>query len=504
MNHDEYLSHDALGLAALVRDGQVTASELLDTAQERVRLLNPTLNAVVRSMEDEARRTLSSLPPDGPFSGVPFLLKDLLSLYEGVPTSQGSRFTASFVPDHDTEMVRRYKRAGVVTFGKTNTPEFGLLPYTEPVLFGPARNPWDPSRITGGSSGGSAAAVAAGIVPMAGGGDGGGSIRIPASCCGTFGFKPTRGRTPTGPDFGELWQGSVVEHVLTRSVRDSAAMLDALSGPEPGAPYITPPPERPFLSEVGRESGRLRIAMSIEPILGKTVHTECRRAAQDAAALLESLGHQVVEAVPPIDAAAFGHAFLVMVCGELGADLEDASSVMRRRPARGELEPATRALALLSRSISAREYAAALRTLDRVTRAVGSFFEDYDALLTPTVAEPPPPVGSLQPSHLENLLLRFLGAVGSGRLIKALGTLDQVADAAFDFTPWTPLFNVTGQPAMSVPLYWTADGLPVGTHLVGRFADDAVLLRLAGQLERARPWFDRLPPAARGAGAPTA
>lgn len=494
--HHEYLKHDALGLAELVRAGQVTPAELLDMALARAHGLNPELNAVVSFMEADARRSAAS-PTPGPFCGVPFLAKDLITFYRGHPTTSGSRLLTGFVPDHDSEMARRIRATGLVVFGKTNTPEFGLVPYTEPELFGPCRNPWDTTRTTGGSSGGSAAAVAAGIVPMASGGDGGGSIRIPAACCGLFGLKPTRGRTPTGPDFGLLWRGAAVEHALTRSVRDSAALLDATHGPDAGAPFEIAPPSGPYLAEVGREPGRLRIAFTTRPLLRAEVHPDCVAAVQDAAALLADLGHHVEEAAPVVDAKAFTLAFLTMVAAELGADLEYCAGLAGHRVRRQDVEPATWALGLVADAFSAREYATALRTLEAVGRSVGPFFGDYDALLTPTLASPPPPLGSLAPKPGQLLALRLLGSVGSGRVVRAGGMLDEAAKDAFAFIPWTPVFNVTGNPAMSVPLHWNAQGLPVGIHLVGRFGREDVLLRLAGQLERARPWMDRLPELAR-------
>ena len=492
LTRDEYTRHDALGLAALVAAGDVTPAELLDTALAQVEALNPALNAVVRLMEDDARRAAAD-PPVGPFAGVPFLAKDLITQYAGHPTTSGTRFLANAPARRDSEMARRVRQAGLVVMGKTNTPEFGLVPYTEPELFGPCRNPWDTARTPGGSSGGSAASVAAGMVPMASGGDGGGSIRIPASCCGLFGLKPTRGRTPTGPDFGLLWRGAAIEHVLTRSVRDSAAMLDATQGPDVGAPFEIPPPAGPYLDEVGREPGTLRVGYMTAPLLHAQVDPACVAATEDAAKLLASLGHHVEEAAPAVDADAFTLAFLTMVAAELGADLKYCSDVVGRKARRGDVEPATWALHLLADAFSAREYATALRTLEGVGRTVGPFFSEYDVLLTPTLATPPPPVGSLAPSPTEIRLLKVLGSMGSGRVVRAAGLLDEAAKDAFAFIPWTPVFNVTGHPAMSVPLWWTEGGLPVGVHLVGRLGREDVLLRLAGQLEKARPWWDRTP-----------
>jgi amidase len=492
----EYDRLDGLALARLVREGEVTPRELVEAALARIERRNPPLNAVIHRMDGSALEAAARGPGDGPLAGVPFLFKDLGQLVRGEPFRAGSRFLRDFVPGHDSELTLRYLRAGLVPVGKTNTPEFGLTPYTEPELFGPARNPWDPARTTGGSSGGSAAAVAARMVPVASGGDGGGSIRIPASCCGVFGLKPTRGRTPAGPDVGQLWHGAVVDHVLTRSVRDSAAVLDATQGPDPGAPYYAPPPARPFRDEVGTAPGRLRIAWTAEPFLGTAVHPDCVRALDDAVALLASLGHDLVPAAPPIDGPAFARAFVTMLCAEVNADIADAERVTGRRATRADFEAATWALRLLGRALRADELSVALRFLERQARGIGAFFTGVDLLLTPTLARPPFPVGALQPAPGERRLLGALTAVGSGRLLRAMDLLDQLAAKVFEAIPWTPVFNVTGQPAMSVPLWWSPDGLPVGVHLVGRYADEATLFRVAGQLEQARPWADRAPPGA--------
>ncbi len=494
MTQDEYTRCDATALAALVRAGEVTPIELIDVAMKRLERVNPLINAVVYRMDEEARELAASVDRDAVLAGVPFLAKDLQSDYAGHPTSGGSRAAVDLVVDDDTELVRRVRATGVSILGKTNTPEFGLLPYTEPELWGPCRNPWSLDRTPGGSSGGSAAAVAAGIVPIAGGGDGAGSIRMPASCCGLFGLKPSRGRIPPGPRDAEPWRGSVTEHVLARSVRDSAAMLDATQGPEPGAPYRIAPPSRPFTAEVDADPGRLRIAWTTEPTMGSAdPHPDCVQAVHDTVSLLTKLGHQVTETTPRIDGKAFARAFMYMVAGEVGAEFEDLAAILGRRPRRTELEPLTWALGLVSRAVSARELASALRLLERCGKAVGRFFTDYDILVTPTVATPPPKIGALPPSPFEHLQLRLMRAIGSGRLVKAGRLLERIADSAFEYTPWTPVFNISGQPAMSVPLHWNAAGLPVGVHFVTRPGDEATLLRLAGQLERERPWFDRVP-----------
>ena len=493
----EYDAHDGLGLAELVRRKEVTPADLLDAAVSRIEAGNPTLNAVVHRMYDEARAALAAGLPEGPFRGVPFLLKDLGSKYGGVPTGSGNRLLRDVPAPRDSEIVRRYKTAGVLILGKTNTPEFGLVPFTEPEVAGPTRNPWDLGRTPGGSSGGSAAAVAARMVPLAGGGDGGGSIRIPASCCGVFGLKPTRGRTPTGPDMGEVWRGFAQEHVLTRSVRDSAAMLDAIAGADVGAPYAAPPQARPFLAETRTEPGRLRVAFTTEPFLGHAVHADCVQGLRDTVRLLGELGHEVVEAAPRIEREPFAVAFLTIVVAEARAEIEWAAGQARRRPAAGDFEPATWGLGLLGRALAASDYANASRVLQLAAREIGGFFERHDVLLTPTLAEPPVPIGSLQPSRGERALLRVIGRLHAGWALRAMGMIRQLAAEVFDFIPYTPVFNVTGQPAMSVPLCWNAAGLPIGMHLVGRFGDEATLFRLAGQLERARPWSARAPAAPR-------
>ncbi|HEY65270.1 MAG TPA: amidase [Caldilineae bacterium] len=492
----DYDQYDGLGLAELVHKKEVKPIELVEEAIQRIERLNPQINAVIYKMYDQAREIAEGELPDGPFPGVPFLLKDILALHAGVPTSAGSRFFKDFVPDHDSELVRRFKAAGLVILGKTNVPEMGLLPVTEPELFGPTRNPWDLQRTPGGSSGGAAAAVAARMVPIAHGNDGGGSIRIPASCCGLFGLKPTRGRNPLGPDIGEAWYGLTCEHVLTLSVRDSAAMLDATAGPDVGAPYYAPPPSRPFLEEVETDPGKLRIAFTAKPFLGDTVHEDCIRGLEATVLLCKDLGHELIEAAPEVDRKAFSEAFLTLVAVDLRATIEAAEAVLGRKATAKDFEPGTWALALLGGHIPAPKFSAALRVLQWAARQISRFFEEYDVLLTPTLAAPPLPIGALQPDPVEALAIKALGKLYAGRLLDLAGGIASAAERAFTFVPYTPLANVTGQPAMSVPLYWNDEGLPIGMHFMGRFGDEATLFRLAGQLERARPWFDRRPPTA--------
>jgi amidase len=489
----EYDHHDALGLAELVSRGQVTAAELCEAAIERIERVNPRLNAVVMPMYDLGRKDAASPLPEGPFTGVPLLIKDLHYAYAGVPMSSGCKALQHFVPDHDGEMVVRFKQAGAVIIGKTNTPEFGLMGITEPELFGPCRNPWNTERTPGGSSGGAAAAVAAGMVPMASGGDGGGSIRIPAAYCGLFGLKPSRGRNPTGPYHGRLWQGAVQNHVITRSVRDSAAMLDATQGADAGAPYEIRPPEGSYLEEVATEPGRLKIAFNTISPIGTPVHPECIKAVEDAARLLEALGHHVEEARPEVDGLGLAKSYLAMYFGEVAADIEALEPVLKRKAKPGDMEAFTYTLGLLGQSFSSGSLVEALRLWDRAARQMGRFFGRYDLYLTPTTAHPPAMIGELMPKPMEAALIKTVNALKLGWLLKASGIVDSLAQQSLARTPFTQLANLCGLPAMSAPLYWTSDEMPLGVQFIGPFGDEATLFRLAGQLETARPWFERKP-----------
>ena len=494
MHFADYTRHDGLGLADLVRRGEVSPIELLETAVSRIEAHNPALNAVVRKRYERARVEAARVDKTAPFAGVPFLVKDLLSTIAGEPTGAGNRVLAAMNMPHDSELVRRFRASGVLMLARTNTPEFGLTPYTEPETFGPTCNPWSAAHSPGGSSGGSAAAVAARLVPLASGGDGGGSIRIPASCCGLFGLKPSRGMTPTGPDFGELWHGFAIEHVITRSVRDSAAKLDATAGADAGAPYAAPAQARPFLDEARADPGRLRIAFSRQPLFGRNVHADCIAGLEATARLLASLGHEVEEAAPPVDGEACAIAFVTVLAGETRALIEQISRLLGHKPRAADYEAATYSLGLLGHAFSAGAYVDSINTLQLAARRMAPFFERHDVLLTPTLGAPPALIGSLQPSPTERRLMRLVNALNAGWLLRALGAIKPLADKTFDYIPFTPLFNVTGQPAMSVPLHWNAAGLPIGMQFVGRLGEDATLFRLAGQLERAQPWFDRVAP----------
>lgn len=468
---------DAMALATLVRRGEVSPLELVEAAIERIERLNPTLNAVVTPMYELARQSAARHPADAPFAGVPFLLKDLGASYAGVRMTGGSAFLRDYVDDQDSELVARQKRAGLIILGKTNTPELGQSPTTEPALFGPCRNPWDLARTTGGSSGGAAAAVAAGMVPMAHANDGGGSIRIPASCCGLFGLKPTRARNPRGPDYGEMGWGLGVDHAVTRSVRDSAALLDATSGPREGnlrEPYWASPPARPFLREVGADPGRLRIAFTTQAPTGVPVHPDCAAAVHDAAALCADLGHEVDEGAPPIDGQMWVEAFTTLWSANCAATVDGWAQRTGRAPTPDLFEPFTWALQETGRRHSGPECLLAMQYLQRGALDVARFLLEHDLWLTPTLAEPPVPLGTFAAPSQDPLRSFSRG---------------------MEFNPFLPFSNATGQPAMSVPLCWNADWLPIGTHFVARFGDEATLFRLASQLEAARPWADRRPPA---------
>ncbi|HCT41739.1 MAG TPA: amidase [Moraxellaceae bacterium] len=490
MRFDEYRQHDAVALAELVARKETTPEELLMCALARAEAINPDLNAIVIPMHDIARARVND-KLSGPLAGVPFLIKDIAQDYAGVPATSGSRALRNHVPSTHAEYVVRALAAGLVIFGKTNTPEFALKGTTEPEYWGVTRNPWNRLHTTGGSSGGAAAAVAAGIVPMAGASDGGGSIRIPASCCGLFGLRPSRGRVPAGPRFAEFWHGASSEHVITRSVRDSAVMLDALNGADVGAPFQIRPPVRPYRDEVGRDPGRLRIGYSIRSPLGLGVDPACVSAVESCVALLRSLGHEVEEAEPAIDGQALAECFLTMYMGQTAANMAEAQRLTGAGEDEFELD--TRALALLGRALSAGEYTRSLFRWNDFARALGAFHRTYDLYLTPTVATPPARIGEQDTPAWQQAALKPLLTLGLGKLLLHSGQVEKMASESLRRVPFTQLSNLTGTPSMSVPLHWTADGLPVGVQFVASFGDESTLFRLAAQLEQARPWFDRVP-----------
>jgi len=485
----ELIESDAIGLGRMVRDGEIKSSELVEMTIERIEQVNPKLNAVIYKMYDEARTLAeqwdkeisSGKKIDAVFSGVPFLLKDLIAEYGGVPLHEGSSAVKGYISKVDTELVKRHKAAGLITIGKTNTPEFGCLPTTEPELFGPTINPWNPDIIPGGSSGGSAVAVATGIVPLAHGNDGGGSIRIPASCNGIFGLKPTRARNPMGPYFGDVGNGIAVEHGLSRTVRDSAALLDATSGTAIGDPYYAPPKKRPYLEEVGAEVGRLKIGYMTSIPFGwsfaNNIDPECEKSVRDAAKLCESLGHQVEE-INPEDLSyknLFMH-FGTIFSSTTGHIVQFWERELGKEISQDQLEPVTWLVYQNAATRTGADYLVAIEECQRFSRKVAHWFQNgnYDILLNTTLTVPP-----VKPGRLVAENLRKAG--------KAIQLMNQL-------TAFTFVYNVTGQPAMSVPLYWTADNIPIGIQFAAPFGEEGLLFRLAAQLEKERPWIDRKPP----------
>ena len=474
----EIATLDATAQAALVRGGEVSADELVEGAIERIERRNPRLGAVVTTLYDQARAVVARGTLSGPFAGVPYLLKDLAVEIEGAAFREGSEFLRDNVSTYTSELVHRLRRAGLVILGRTNSCEFGLVPACEPRLYGPARNPWDPQRSTSGSSGGSAAAVASRMVPMAHGNDLGGSLRFPASACGLFGLKPTRARNPLGPEYGDVVGGWAVEHALTVSVRDSAGLLDATAGPAPGDPYPAPPPLRPFAAEVGADPGRLRIGYTARLPGGGPGHPDCVRALDDAAALCAGLGHDLVEAdLPGLDdgtGAAIGTVFNVATAWIVAYWVRHRG----REPERDELDPLTHAYRDAGRRVTAADYLLAVGDLQKFSRGVARFLGGVehggvDLWLTPTMSAPPARIGEIASTVAEPLRALTNGA----------------PTVAYPLV----VANITGNPAMSVPLATAADGMPLGVHFLGRFGDEATLFRLASQLEEARPWAAALP-----------
>ncbi len=490
----DYDAYDALGLADLVRRGEVQSRELVEECIARIERLNPRIQAVVLDLFERARQESERAAGEGPFAGVPFLVKDLIQRIPGVPTKEGSRFYERWTPTDETYLYRRWVDAGVITVAKTATSEMGLLPVVETELHGITRNPWKLSRTAGGSSGGSGAAVAAGLAPMASGGDGGGSIRIPAACCGLFGHKPSRARNPAGPTASEHWSGFVSEHVLTRSVRDSAAMLDATHGPDETSPYYAAPIEGTFLGATERDPRRLRIAFHSEPALPAEVHPDCIAAVQDAAQLCAELGHHVEEVAPRHDTLELARAFLIVIGANVAAEIREGEQMLGRRATAKDFELTTWITKLFGEAASARDCLVALRVLQAEARRLAHVYRDYDLVLTPTLGAPPLPVGALAPQGIDLMAQKLVSTLSWKGLLTNQKIIDQAAESTFSFIPFTPVANFTGQPSMSVPLFWNDEGLPIGVMFTGRPAEEPVMFSLAAQLERARPWASRRPP----------
>ena len=473
MRMDDYANYDAVGLAELVRQGDVTPAELTEAAIERAERHNGALNAVVFKAYDEARAAAAGALPDGPFRGVPFLLKDLGAGVAGWTQSKGSRFTRGWVDAADTGLVTRYRQAGLVFLGKTNTPEYGITGTTESAHLGPCRSPWNTDHITGGSSGGSSAATAAGIVPFAHANDGLGSIRIPAACCGLVGLKVTRDRNPNLPDGVDYADGLPVEHVVSRTVRDTAAMLDVTGVPEPASPYPAPPRPTSYLAEVGRSPGRLRIAFPAESSPNRPVDPEVQDALEATVALLNGLGHEVIDRPLDIDYRALYRAWGPVSGANFAAAMRRIIERVGHEPEDDELEPLTWANLKSGRRVAGEQVMWGLQELRMLNRRTLMFFEDIDVYLSPVMTAPPPRIGYLSPVELPPREVNQRQAM---------------------LFPYTPVFNMSGQPSISLPLHQSASGLPIGMMFTARYGDETMLIRLAGQLEKEAPWKDRRPP----------
>ena len=490
----EYGQYDAVGLAELVRKRQVSPTELLDEALARTAAVNPKINAVIHLMEGRAREAIASGLPEGPLTGVPFLIKDLMTAYAGEPMRKGSRLFEDYVPAADEELTRRYRQAGLVIFGKTNTPELGVTNVTEPELFGPTRNPWNLERTSSGSSGGSAAAVAARIAPAANANDGGGSIRTPASNCGLVGLKPSRGRNPTGPLEPDVWWGFIGEHVVTRTVRDSAAILDATAGDYPQQLMKLPAAERAFLDETQRSPGRLRVAYTFDPGLAKTLHAENRRALEATILALQGLGHELVEVKLPLPPESFVASYSALIAADVAATLRTAPRLVGREASSDNVELATWVLARMGEAQSAADVTEALWTMQTFSRQWLQWAAAFDVLLTPTVGVPPLPIGAYKMSTMQRQGLKLLTALPGSALLSQRAKVVEAFEPVLEAAPYTMVANVTGQPSMSLPLHWTGDGLPMGMLFTARIGDEATLFRLAAQIEQAMPWRERIAP----------
>ncbi|WP_034629279.1 amidase family protein [Desulfotruncus alcoholivorax] len=490
MSELSYKDYDGLGLAELVKKKEIHPRELVEKAINRIEVLNPQLNAVINKMYDQARITAEK-DLNGTFAGVPMLLKDITQEVAGEPITSGSKAFKGYRAKQDSEYVRKLRNAGVIFLGQTNVPELALMGITEPAYYGPTRNPWSLNHTPGGSSGGSAAAVASGMVPIAGANDGGGSIRIPSAYCGLFGLKPTRGRTPVGPRYGRHWQGASVDHILSRSVRDSAAMLDELIMYEKASAYHAPPFQGSYLQMLKKPlKKQLKIAFSVKSPLDTDVHSECKKVVIKAAKSLESMGHIVEEKDAPVDGTKIAKSYITMYFGEVAAALAELEELIGRKAKPNDVEPTTWLLSLLGEATSAKDFVLSIREWDKAAYAMENFHETYDLYLTPTTAFPPAKIGELEPSSFEKLTIAVVGKLGLGGLLKKTGIVDKIAETSLMRTPFTQLANLTGQPAMTLPFHQTQDGLPVGAHfMTGRGRED-LLFQIAALMEQTQDWID--------------
>lgn len=489
----EYIHWDGTELASRISKKDISPEEALNTAIKRASDLQE-YNAIINPMYDTAKELISKGLPEGPFYGVPTLLKDLMAHYKGIPTSSGSNSCKTFIPQEDAEIVRRMKKAGLVIFGKTNTPEFGIKGTTEPTAFGATKNPWNKNHTPGGSSGGSAAATALRIVPFAHGGDGGGSIRIPSSHCGLFGLKPTRGRNPMGPYVGEVCDGAVVEHFLTRSVRDSAALLDSTHGPDLGALFHIAPPKGSFLEGIKKDPNKLKIAYSTRSPLGGEIHPDCIKAIKETVKLLEELGHECGEDEVKFNGSDLAKYFMVQYSAENSHTVSLIQKEKGKAFTNKNIEIETKILSLIGNTFTARDFIAAQAFKHRLAFEYAKFHQKYDLYLTPSTASPAPLLGQHEVSFFEKLLSHMVYSLGAGKLLSASGIVDKVAKENLDKVPFTQMANITGNPSMSVPLYWTSSNLPVGSMFSAATGNEMILFQMAAQLEKARPWGEKLPP----------
>jgi amidase len=486
----QYLDYDATGLAGLIKKREVPVSEVVEAAIERIEKLNPRLNAVIHKMYDQARRAAEEVTGREPFAGVPILLKNIGQEIKGEPLTEGAKALLNHRADQDATFIKRLRTTGVIFLGQTNVPEFALMGITEPQLYGPTRNPWNIEHTPGGSSGGSAAAVASGIIPIAGASDGGGSIRIPAAYCGLFGLKPSRGRTPAGPFFGRNWQGASVNHVLTRSVRDSAAMLDLVKGYEAGTAFAPPPFDHNYLEcALQGPSKKLKIAFTTKSFTGAEIHGECREAVIAAAHQLELLGHHVEEQKAPIDGHKIAKGYMTLYFGEVAAVITMLEKALGRKARMSDVEPATWMLGLLGKVTTSEEWVLNLNEWDFAAFQMEAFLEDYDLFMTPTTAQLQSKIGEQDLSTKEITLIKLVSRLKLAGTLKRIGFIDDLINRSLERTPFTQLANLTGQPAMSTPLHLSSGGLPIGIQFIAPKGREDILYRLAGQLERTDPWI---------------
>lgn len=483
-----YWKYDGVGLAQLIKRQEISSQELLDAVFQRMEEKNPSINAVIHTMEEKARNKNNY---SGDFAGIPILLKNITQEIKDEPITAGSKANKGYKAKEDSEYVRRLRETGTIFVGQTNVPEFALMGITEPTYYGPTRNPWNTNYTPGGSSGGSAAAVAAGMVPIAGANDGGGSIRIPAAYCGLFGLKPTRGRTPVGRSFGRHWQGASVDHILSRTVRDSALMLNLTKGYERGAAFPAPPFETNYYECIQNLSRKkLKIAYTTTSPIGTDVHEECKESVLKTVRLLESLGHDIVEKEAPVDGKKLAQSYMTMYFGEVAASLSTLEDVLGRKAKRKDVEPTTWLLGLLGKATSAGEWVLRLREWDIAAFQMEEFHETYDLYVTPTTAFPPAKIGELELKSSEKTLIKLIDMLNLGGIVKRSGFIDELIENSLKRTPFTQLANLTGQPAMSVPLHLTKDGLPIGVQFMAAKGREDILFSLAAQLETTENWVD--------------